>query len=62
MKAYIISLSKATVRIGSTIFQPLTGQSFPATDEDISKYPYVVVDDASFDSARFALTELLKIQ
>lgn len=60
MKAYIISLSKAIVRIESTVFQPFTGDSYPATDEDITKYPSIEVEDVSFDSARYALTELLK--
>ena len=62
MKAYIISLSQATVKIGTTIFQPFTGNSYPATDEDTSRYPYIEVEDESFDSARIALTELLKTQ
>ncbi len=60
MKAYVISLSKAIVQIGKTVFQPFTGQSYPATNEDITKYPCIEVEDISFDSARFALTELLK--
>lgn len=62
MKAYVVSLAKGIVKIENNIFEPLIGKAYAAekeSDEDITQYPAVEVDDASFDSARIALNEVL---
>ena len=52
MKAHIISLSRGTVQIGSTLFQPFTNKKI-----DIPEFE---VKDESMEEAKRVLIEYLK--
>jgi hypothetical protein len=52
MKAHIISLSRGTVQIGSTVFQPFTNKRIDIPEFD--------VNEESMDEAKRVLVEYLK--
>ena len=53
MKAHIISLSRGTVQIGSTLFQPFTNKRI--------EIPEFEVEEESMEEAKRMLVEYLKI-
>ena len=53
MKAHIISLSRGTVQIGSTLFQPFTNKRI--------EIPEFEVQEESMEEAKRVLVEYLKI-
>jgi hypothetical protein len=52
MKAHIISLSRGTVQIGSTVFQPFTNKRI--------EIPEFEVNEESMEEAKRVLVEYLK--
>jgi hypothetical protein len=53
MKAHIISLSRGTVQIGSTLYQPFTNKKLEIPEFD--------VQEESMDEAKRILVEYLKV-